>query len=154
MSDQHVQTSADDDSLERIVDQDIQARVQGMHPNSPSTITCPECGGVIWEVEHDGATRYECRIGHTYSTESFIAEQDISSENALWLAVRTLEERESLSQRIAVRHRRMGHEALAQRFDERAKEARAGADSIRDLLHKQESHITKLASETASQQAA
>jgi two-component system, chemotaxis family, protein-glutamate methylesterase/glutaminase len=40
----------------------------------PSTYTCPECHGSLWEV-HDGEIlRFQCRVGHRYSVNTLVAE--------------------------------------------------------------------------------
>src|SRR5262245_11781291 len=34
-------------------------------------LTCPACGGAIWEVEREGVLAFRCHVGHAYGTESF-----------------------------------------------------------------------------------
>src|SRR5262249_37579619 len=41
-------------------------------PTTPSghQYSCPECGGVLEEIEENGMVRFRCRVGHLYSPES------------------------------------------------------------------------------------
>lgn len=37
-------------------------------------ITCPECGGVLWEVHSDPILQFRCHTSHVYSAESLLDE--------------------------------------------------------------------------------
>jgi two-component system chemotaxis response regulator CheB len=69
----------------------------------PSSFTCPECSGALWELREGELVRYRCRVGHSYSEEAMIDAQGASVEAALWTALEVLEERAELLQRIAER---------------------------------------------------
>ncbi|WP_128593986.1 chemotaxis protein CheB [Paraburkholderia kirstenboschensis] len=58
-----------------------------------SSLTCPDCGGVVWRIGDDLPLRYRCHTGHAFSALSLESEQRSGAENALWAAVRRLEER-------------------------------------------------------------
>lgn len=62
-----------------------------------SSLTCPECGGVIWKVGHGQPLRYRCHTGHAFSAAALDYQQRKQSENAVWQAVRGLEERIGLT---------------------------------------------------------
>lgn len=68
---------------------------------TPSVFACPECHGVLWELKNDEMVRFRCRVGHSYGTESLNAELSVASEDALWAAVRALEEKSALQRRFA-----------------------------------------------------
>src|SRR5437660_3614276 len=58
----------------------------------PSAFSCPECGGVLWELRDQDLLRFRCRVGHAFSVESVEAAQVEQLEDALWTALKTLEE--------------------------------------------------------------
>jgi two-component system chemotaxis response regulator CheB len=72
-------------------------------PGTSSTYGCPGCGGVLWEVQDEQVWRYRCRVGHAYSAQELLASQENQLEAALWTALRALEERGSLLERMATR---------------------------------------------------
>jgi two-component system chemotaxis response regulator CheB len=103
-------------------------------PGEPSPYGCPECGGVLWEMEDGELVRFRCRVGHAYTSEALAADQAQTIEKALWSALRGLEEQSAFKRRLAERARRRGHETTAARFDARARELAADAQQVRGLL--------------------
>jgi two-component system chemotaxis response regulator CheB len=106
----------------------------GPLPGPPTALTCPDCGGAIWEHVDGELVRYRCHVGHAYSADSMVGAQAALVEAALWTAVRALEEKAQLSQRLADRSRRRGLERLADRYAEAVRNAQLGSSSIRHLL--------------------
>ena len=104
------------------------------HPGTPSPFACPECGGVLWETNDGDLTRFRCRVGHAFSPESVLAQQSEQLEEALWVALRALEERASLSRRLSDAARAHSRTTIADRFAEREHEARSRAEVIRQVL--------------------
>jgi two-component system chemotaxis response regulator CheB len=105
---------------------------------TPSTYSCPDCGGVLWELQDGDLIRFRCRVGHAFSVESVLAAQSEQLETALWAALKTLEENASLSKRIAQQARRRGQEWLARSFEEKSRAAEQRAVTIREVLKKEE----------------
>jgi len=103
-------------------------------PGRPSVFTCPECHGTLWEADEGGLLRFRCRVGHIYSPESMISAQSDEVDRALWVALRTLEERAALSHRLAERARDRSQHWVDQAFTIRGQEAEQEADRIRELL--------------------
>lgn len=100
----------------------------------PSSLSCPDCGGVLWEMEEGHLLRFRCRVGHGFSTETLTAAVDGKGEEALWAAMRALEEQASFSRRIAERMARKDNTTLAERMRSKAEKAHAHANVIRELL--------------------
>jgi two-component system chemotaxis response regulator CheB len=107
---------------------------RGGPPGAPSPFACPECGGVLWELDDTQLPRYRCRVGHAYSAESALDGQGAAVENALWAALRALQERASLAERIAERMSRTRSEYSRMRFEELGRDAREQAETIRRVL--------------------
>jgi two-component system chemotaxis response regulator CheB len=99
-----------------------------------SGLTCPDCGGALWQVENGSLMRFQCHVGHRYSPESLVALQDERVERALWSAVRALEERADLHRRMASQTEAAGLAAVSASFGEQAEEATEHANRVRDLL--------------------
>lgn len=104
------------------------------HPGSPSGIGCPECGGVLWELPEKEDIRYRCRVGHAYSPESLMLAQGESLEDALWVALRTLQEQVDISTRLATRAAEWERNAARQRYEQRAAVAAQRAETLQRLL--------------------
>ena len=102
----------------------------------PSAFSCPECHGVLWEIQDGDLLRFRCRTGHAFSPESVIAEQSEELERALWYALKTLEEKVSLSRRLVQRAQARGQALLAQSFEAKMQEAEEHAALLRHMLTK------------------
>jgi len=90
-------------------------------------LTCPECGGSLWEHENGGVVRFKCHVGHAYSSDSLELSQAQALESALWAGLRSLQERASFYRRLA---RRSG----GTRVEEKAADAERHAAVLRELV--------------------
>ena len=103
---------------------------------SGQAYSCPECGGVLEEIQENNMLRFRCRVGHLYSPGSLLADQSDSVEKALWAAIRSMEEQVEFAERLAASSRRKKHDRLARRFAEKAEASRENANVLRDLLQR------------------
>ena len=101
---------------------------------TPSVYACPECHGTLWESDQDGVPQYRCRVGHSYTADSLLAEHDGSMEATLWAALRALEENVGLRNRLAERMEALHQREAAGRYRERARESERHASALRGLL--------------------
>jgi two-component system chemotaxis response regulator CheB len=74
----------------------------------PSMFTCPDCGGVLFELNDKRPVRYRCHTGHAFSLRSLAATQEEVTDGALWTSLRTLQEKESILRRLAAVQRNDG----------------------------------------------
>jgi two-component system, chemotaxis family, protein-glutamate methylesterase/glutaminase len=104
------------------------------HPGTISGFSCPECKGALWELRDGKLTRFRCRVGHAYSSETLLDEQAAGLETALWTAFRALEERAALARRLLDRAKAGGHNYAVTRFAEQARDAEERAAVVRQAL--------------------
>ena len=95
---------------------------------------CPECGGSLFHISEGDLARFRCRVGHAWSPESLHAQQASALESALWMALRSLEERAALTRDMSDRAHERGHRMTASGFKEESEEALAAALLVRDLI--------------------
>lgn len=105
-------------------------------PQYHSGFTCPECGGPLYHAREHAADSYDCLVGHRWSPESLLEEQASTVERAMWLAIRSLDERRRLTERLAESARSRGRAISAARFRAAAEEAVLAADALRDATGK------------------
>ncbi len=125
------------DDMEKEIDVaefDLEAMKSSDRPGVPSRYTCPECHGVLFEIDEESMLRFRCRVGHAYSAETLLSEQAVALEAALWAALRSLEENVALARRLARRMRERGNERSAKRFDENADDLQHRVGLIRNVL--------------------
>ncbi|MBO3742858.1 chemotaxis protein CheB [Actinoplanes flavus] len=96
----------------------------------PAGFGCPTCGGSLFQIEERPLPRFRCRVGHAWSPETLLDEQAATLESALWMALRSLQEKAALSRRMAERP----HRADPQRFRDMAEDAENAAAEIRALI--------------------
>jgi two-component system chemotaxis response regulator CheB len=137
------------DLEKKIAEMDSKAMRADERPGAPSAFSCPDCGGVLWEIKDGEFVRFRCRVGHAYSPETMLAAQGDVLEEALWTAMKTLEESARLSKRLAAGERDRGHEWMARRFDQKESEARDRADVIRRFLASDDSTVPLAGSRVA-----
>jgi two-component system chemotaxis response regulator CheB len=104
--------------------------------NDAATTICPECGGVLSERSEAGVTQWECRVGHRYSPTSLVDAQAEDVEAALWAAVRILEDRQGLLDRMADQLESRGQERSARSVRRRARQASEQAQLVRNALER------------------
>jgi two-component system, chemotaxis family, protein-glutamate methylesterase/glutaminase len=100
---------------------------------SPAGYGCPSCGGSLFQIADKPVPRYRCRVGHAWSPESLLDEQALALEGALWMALRALEEKSSLSRRMAATHAPR-NTSTGSRFRGIAEDADAAGETIRRLI--------------------
>jgi two-component system chemotaxis response regulator CheB len=103
-------------------------------PGELTPYACPACGGSLWRAPDAAVERVRCRVGHAFTMDALVESQAESLETALWTALRALEERASLTKRVARRLRSQGLERRAEEFDARSSEAERHAALLEKVL--------------------
>lgn len=99
-----------------------------------TTYTCPDCNGSIWQIGDQDPLRFRCHVGHSFTTDVFFAEQTQNLENALWSAVRVLEEKVTLSRHLAERMKNQKMLKGAREYEEHATKLDQEVSIIRELI--------------------
>ena len=94
---------------------------------SPSPFTCPDCGGVLFELHDQRPLRYLCHTGHAFSIRSLAYQQEAVSDAALWTSLRVLQEKEAVLRRLAQARQAVN--------PQKAQDALREADAIADLCN-------------------
>ncbi|MGK5554257.1 chemotaxis protein CheB [Actinomadura kijaniata] len=126
-----------DPDLERLVDHLLEADAGWSEPppREYSELTCPECGGPLYDRPMPaGTTRLECRIGHGWSPRTLLESQGRAMERALSMAVTQLTERAILTRRLAEAATERGHRVSRDLFDEKARQAEDAVETLQRML--------------------
>jgi two-component system chemotaxis response regulator CheB len=99
-----------------------------------SPLACPDCHGVMWEIDEDELVRYRCHVGHTYSAEQMSLALDDNLRRALGSAIRALEERLGLAQKLERQAEDNGQPMLAGSWARRAREYQEELTIIRNAV--------------------
>ena len=105
----------------------------------PTRITCPDCGGVLFEAEEGPASRFRCSVGHEYSPGALVAADGQAVEHAMWVAARALQDRMTLLQGMAHRAGAGGHHFVAEGFARQARDVQEQFDLLQALLEREPS---------------
>jgi len=100
----------------------------------PAALTCPSCGGVLSKLKEAHPLRFRCQVGHAFNADVLAQQQESRVDEALRVALRIIEERAELVERMAADGRRSGRRALAESYGVRAREYREYADLIRQVV--------------------
>jgi two-component system chemotaxis response regulator CheB len=121
-----------------IAEQEMIAMIEENSDNTvsgkPSMLTCPDCGGALMEVEDGPLLRFRCHVGHAYSPASLVEAQGEAFEQALWMALRTHNERIKLFARMKENAESQGKPRTAAKWSEAMNEAQSHVDLLRTIL--------------------
>jgi two-component system chemotaxis response regulator CheB len=110
------------------------AQVEGLGSQVP--YNCPNCGGVLWEMDTPKAKRYRCHTGHSFTESALLESQSEKIEEMLWISLRMFEERKNLLTSMA---RKAVHRTVKSSNLQRLKQTQSYINRIRGLLLSPES---------------
>jgi two-component system chemotaxis response regulator CheB len=95
-------------TLERDIAMELENRIAMSTPfatnfdtqalGSASGYTCPDCNGSLTKIAMDN---FRCHVGHAWSPDSLLVARDDEVQNALWIALRSLQEKSKLARQLA-----------------------------------------------------
>lgn len=102
-------------------------------------LSCPDCGGPMWEIGDELHRRFRCYLGHAATARELLRQSGEVLETALWSAVRALRDRAITFGALADDAQRQNHLLSHEVYRQRAREAENQADLARqfllDMLH-------------------
>jgi two-component system chemotaxis response regulator CheB len=98
-----------------------------------SSYTCPDCHGVLLQLEEGGRFRFRCHTGHAFSPDTLLANLTEAVEESLWSTVRTIEESVLLMRHMA-KHTLSIDPKSAEEFMKHADQAENRADVVRRAI--------------------
>jgi two-component system chemotaxis response regulator CheB len=110
-----------------------------------SALTCPDCNGVMWEIDENDLVRYRCHVGHAYTAEIMSIALDGSLRRALETALRVLEERVTLAEKLRKQASQRGETQVTNLWAERKVEFEKEADVIRTAIRRADEMATAAA---------
>ena len=96
----------------------------------PAPLTCPDCGGSLFEVNEGKLLRFRCHTGHAFTADALLVQSQQSLEETLWVALRMMEERKNLLTSMAVR----GEGPYSVQQEERLEEIKKHINRLREFL--------------------
>lgn len=99
-----------------------------------SPMSCPDCSGVLQEMQDNGLVRYRCHTGHAFTLATLRTAQNDTWEKTLYAALRAQQEQAMLARRLAEKARAREEGRSADEFERRAFDYEEGAEVIRQLL--------------------
>ena len=99
-----------------------------------SKYTCPECHGVLVQIEEGKLVRFRCHTGHAYSFKSLLTEVNEAVDASLWSTVRAIEERILILRQLADIADGAGKLVEAAHLRVRATEAEKKCEPLRELV--------------------
>jgi two-component system chemotaxis response regulator CheB len=99
-----------------------------------SLYSCPDCGGGLWQIENGKTKHYRCHIGHAYSENDLVIKQAEETEHTLWVAVRMMEERKLLLNKIAREYNDRGFQRLNSEYNNRVEDLDQHIAKLKELL--------------------
>lgn len=81
-----------------------------------SGISCPECGGALWQLD-SAVPHFRCHTGHSYTAAVLSKSQDKTLEEAIWVAIRALHEKQRLLGRLAAKRKDAGLEDAVNEYE-------------------------------------
>ena len=97
----------------------------------PAAFTCPNCHGVLSELENVRPMRFRCQTGHAITAATLDATQENAVEDALRVALRVMQERRALVERLAREARETGRQGAAELYAEREREYARNVATLR-----------------------
>jgi two-component system chemotaxis response regulator CheB len=99
-----------------------------------SKYTCPECQGVLMQIQDGRMVHFRCHTGHAYSLQSLLTEVNDTVDKSLWSTIRAIEERILILEHRAELADKNGQTARAAQLRAKAERAEQKCKPLRELV--------------------
>lgn len=99
-----------------------------------TVFSCPDCGGVLFEIKNGQPARYKCHTGHTYSLNTLLAKKNKNMESSLWVALRILEERKKLLKQLVDKNAKRGFHRTVSDYSEKIDQLQQHVNTLKEVL--------------------
>ncbi len=97
-------------------------------------LSCSSCGGPLWKMDDSDQTRFRCHVGHSFTQEALLESQSTALEETLWVALRTLEEKQSLLTRMVTDYGSRGFGSLKRSYEDKLSEVKTHTERLRNIM--------------------
>ena len=105
-----------------------------MNLGQVSKYTCPDCHGVLVQIEEGTIVRFRCHTGHAFSLKTLMAQVSEAIDSGLWATLRAGKERVMLLRQMAQLAQASGTGDEAGRLCQQAAESEKRLQPLRDLV--------------------
>src|SRR5262249_24114931 len=106
-------------------------------------LACPDCHGVMWEIDEGELVRYRCHVGHAYAAEVMKYAIDENLSRALASALRALDGRIAAAEKLRGKAIESRHTRFGDWWQRRVDETQREADIIRESIVRMERVVTE-----------
>ncbi len=99
-----------------------------------SQYTCPDCHGVLVQIDEGSIVRFRCHTGHAFSAQTLLAEVNGAIDLGLWSTLRAVEERILLLRQMGDMAAATGDGAATAHCRAQAAEAESRLGPLRELV--------------------
>jgi two-component system, chemotaxis family, protein-glutamate methylesterase/glutaminase len=100
----------------------------------PSAFSCPECSGSLWQLKNTNPLHFRCHTGHSFTAQGLAYAQDSAIEEAIWIAIRALHEKQMLMTRHAKAAEQANRRSAASEHLDTVATLERHADVLRKIL--------------------
>ena len=105
-----------------------------MNLGKVSKYTCPDCHGVLVQIEEGPIVRFRCHTGHAFSLKSLMAQVNEAIDTGLWDTLRAVEERVMLLLQMEQLAQASGAGDEATRLHQEAEASEKRIQPLRELV--------------------
>jgi two-component system chemotaxis response regulator CheB len=112
----------------------VNSKIKFFKEGELSPYTCPECHGVLSEIQEGSRLRFRCHTGHAFSSESLLHSLSDNIETNIWTSLRSTQEGIFLLNALGDHFADLNQPKVAAKYFRKAKEANEVAQQLRNVL--------------------